>query len=134
MDEVIGADAEKPGFAGEVVGGQDGARDLDHDPHLDEGMERHTARGQLGLALLQDHVRLAEFVNARDHRIHDLHISECRRTEDRAELRFENFRVLQAEPDRPAAEERVLFLREVKAPGGFVAADVQGPDDDAVGF
>ena len=64
LDQIIRPDAEKTDLTGEVVGDENRARDFDHDPHLDEGIEGDARGGEFLFALLEDLVGAAEFLDA----------------------------------------------------------------------
>ncbi len=59
---------EEIDLAGEQIGGDGGARDLDHGADFHLLVERDSLGAQLGLALLEDAVGAAQFLDAGDHR------------------------------------------------------------------
>ena len=133
LHEVVGADAEEFDFAGELVGDERGGGDFDHGADFDVSAVGNALRRELVFAFLQDGIGGTEFVDLRHHGIHDADVAMNGGAEDGAELGFENFRLREAEPDGAATEEGIVFRRLVGDVHEFVAADVQGADDDAVG-
>ena len=67
------------------------------------------------LALLEHGVGLAQLLHARDHRVHHAHVAHRARAQDGAELRLEDIEPLQAEADRPPAEEGIELLGQIAA-------------------
>ena len=120
-------------FAGEMGRGKRRAGHLDHDSHLDVGIELRAFPPQLATAFVQNGIGAAQFFQARNHRGHHTNVPDRRRSENGAQLRFENLRTLQTIADRPATQERVLLVLQLEALRRFVAADIEGADDDRMG-
>ena len=86
---------------------------------------------QLLLGLLQHGVGPRQLLHAADHRIHHAHLAERAGPQDGAELLLEHLRVLEAEADRPEAEEgvRLVVDQAGDALQRLVAAEVERADD-----
>ena len=134
LDQIVCPDAEEFDFAGEMGRGKRGAGHLDHDSHLDVGIELRAFPPQLATAFVQNGIGAAQFFQARNHRVHHTNVPDRRRSENGAQLRFENLRMLQTIADRPATEERILLVLQLEALRRFVAADIEGADDDRMGL
>ena len=132
LDEVVGADAEEIDLAGEDVGGDGGAGDLDHGADFHLRVEGDALGAQLGAAFLEDHIGAAQLLDAGDHGIHEFDVAGGAGAEDGAELGLEDIDALEAETDGAPAEEGVELLGHVEGAHELVAAQVEGADDDAV--
>ena len=75
-------------------------------------IEGHVLRLSSPLSLREELVRLPDFVQTRDHGIHDLELAFNGSAQDRAQLGFENIREAQAKPDPTQAQKRILFRSE----------------------
>ena len=61
-----------------------------------------------------------------------LHVADGAGAQDGAELRLEDIDALEAEADRPPAEEGIELLGHVERAHELVAAEIERADDDAV--
>ena len=81
-------------------------------------------------ALLQhDLPRLSHLLHPRDQRQHQLDVAAGGGAEHGAELGPEHLRLVEADPDRAPAEERIGLRRRLERRGELVAAQVEGADD-----
>jgi len=119
---------------GERVGDERGGRNFDHHPDLHFFVERRVCSAQFGLAFFDEGVGLFQFIQAGNHGIHHLHIALGAGAEDGAKLVAEQFGLRQAKPDGPPAEKRIHLLRQLQVRGKFVAAQIEGADDDRFRF
>ena len=132
LDQIVCADAEEIGFLGQQVAQLHGGRGFDHDAHGNLIVEGDVLRPQLVLRLLQHLLGAAQLLDAGDHGEHDSSLAVCAGPQDSPQLHQEDIRVTQAEPDGAVAQEGIALLGQVHVGRLFVAADVQGADDDLV--
>ena len=123
LDQIVAADAEKFRPLGQGVGDQGGGRDFDHRADGHVFVKGFALGAQFVLAFFDDGVGLVQFVQAGNHGIHHLHVALGAGAENGAELGAEQFRLGEAEPDRPPAEKRIHFLRQLQVRGKFVFSD-----------
>lgn len=124
LRQVVGADREEVGLAGEQVGGDRGGGRLDHDPERDGvGMADRAGCG------IERGADGAEFGEARDHRHHDAALACGADREDRAQLCVEHLGVREPDADSAQAERGILFRGDRKIRRRLVAADVEQADD-----
>ncbi len=132
LDEVVGADAEEIDFFGEDVSGDGGARNFDHGTDFHLGIERDAFGTEFGPTLFEEEIRVAEFIDARNHGVHHFDISMGTGAKDGTELGFKNIDVFEAEADGAPAEEGVEFFGYIESAHRLVATEVEGPNDDIV--
>jgi hypothetical protein len=73
---------------------------------------------------------VAEFLELRDHGKHHAHFAEGRRAQDRAELRAEDLRAVEAHAHAALAEEGIVLLRNRQVGERLVAADIERANDE----
>jgi hypothetical protein len=73
---------------------------------------------------------VSQFAQCRDHRKHDADAAGTGRTQNRAELRSQDLRPIEADPHAPLAEERIVFLRDRQVSQRLVASDIKSADDE----
>ena len=129
LDQVVGADAEKVRFPGEVVGEDGRRRHLYHDARLDGFVEGHVLGPEVFLGLLKDVFCRTELLEARDHGKEDADPAVGAGPENGPELDLEDLLPVQAEPDGPVAQEGVLLFGDGEVVHLLVPPDVKGPDD-----
>ena len=111
LDEIVRAEAEELHALGERVRDERGGWCLDHRAHFDLFVKRNAFLAKLDFVLSHEGIGLGQFIQPRDHGIHDLDVADDTCSEDGAELGAENFFMLQAITDRAPAEERIHLVR-----------------------
>ena len=130
LHEVVRPDAEEATSSHERVARDGGGGRLDHDAERNVARDTRRRAPRARAAASSSSCRAcAHFVERDDEREHDAHVAVHRRAQQRAELRAEQLRLIEAHPDRAPAEERIRLGGE-SADGQLVAADVEGANDD----
>ena len=133
LDQVVGADAEKVHALGQRFRGQRGGRDFNHRAHFHLLVEGHPFAAQLRLALVEQRVGLDEFVEARDHRIHQLHVALDAGAQNGPKLRAENILLLKTEANGAVAEEGIHLRRHIEMSHELVATEIERANDHRCG-
>ena len=130
LDQVVRADRDEVGLAEDRVDADGGGGDLDHHAGLDVLAERHALAAEVAPGLLDQPVDVPQLLQRRDHREEHRDLAVPPGAEDRADLPLEEPRMLEREPDRPPAHERVGLVPPAQVGDGLVAAEVEGADRD----
>ncbi len=132
LNQIVGADAKEVDLARQFPRAQRRAGHFDHDADGHFLVERVALLAQFGLALFEQFVGLPHLFQPADERVHQLHVAERARAQDRTQLHLENIRVLQTKADGAATQKRVQLGRQVQVADGLVPAEVERADDDRV--
>ena len=96
LHEVVGADAEEFHFLGKLVGDEGGGGEFDHAADFDVMAVGHLAVDEFFFALFEEGVGAVDFVDLRDHGIHEADVAVGSGAEDGAELGFEELGLVEA--------------------------------------
>ena len=114
LDEIVRADAEKVDVLCEQRGDDSGGRRLDHDADLHVVGVLLALVGELELRLLDEFQHALDLADADDHRDHHGCFAVETGAQDRLDLREEEVVPIEADAQRPVAEERVLLGVDVE--------------------
>ena len=103
LDQVICADAEKVDFTSQGICNQGRTRHFDHDSKFNIFCKSCALFAEFGLAGFQYLLCLSQLGQAGDHREHDANITKSAGTQNSSQLRLENVRAIETEPDRATA-------------------------------
>ena len=129
LREIVGAHAEEVAHLGQMVADQHGRRRFHHDSDRDgcRGADPGTPK-RLGL-FHDDRPSLFHLFDQRDQRQHQVDIAVGRRPEDGANLRPEDFRLVETHADRSPPEEGIRLGGCLERDRELVAAEIERAND-----
>ena len=127
LHEVVRSDAEERHLLRQRIRGDHRRGRLDHDAERNVGAMRHAAVLELARRFGQQGPGLAHFVDGDDERQHDAHVAVHRGAHERAQLRPEELRLVEAHANGAPAEERIRLVR-IPPHRELVAAHVERAD------
>ena len=128
LSQIVGSDAEEIHQLCELLAHHDRCRCLHHDSLLRNRI-RDSLVLQLPCHLIHNFPDLLHFLYGNDHGIHDGEIAIFRSAKKRSQLRPENVRLLQADPDCAISHCRIGFLSKLKIICVLVRSDIKSADD-----
>ena len=134
LDQIVGANTEKFASFRQRIRAQGRGRDFDHSSDLKVWIEGNPFLLQFFLILLDQRVGLKQFLQARNHRVHQFDISMGAGAQDGPKLVAKNLLLLQAEANSSPTQKRIHLIGHLQMRQKFVAAQVERSDDDRVGF
>ena len=128
LDQVVGSHREEVAVPGQLGGVQGRGGGLDHDPQLVPLVVGDPVVLELVLLRLQELPDLPHLLHVVHHGDHDPHIPVGGGAKEGPELGPEELGLVQADPDGPPPQERVLLPGHVKEHGELVPAQIEGAD------
>ncbi|MDR9274782.1 hypothetical protein FEP29_03782 [Burkholderia multivorans] len=132
LDQVVRADRQEIEALQKQRQRDRGGRNFDHRADAHVRIVREPRVVELALRFANQVERLVDLLRMREHRDQDLHLTERRRAQDRAQLREKHLRLGQAPANRAQPERRVRrgFVAFVERFERLVRADVDRADRD----
>src|SRR5205814_4430326 len=107
LDQIVGSDGEEIDLGCENIRAEGCAWDFNHRANLDLFAQRNARPAQLFMALSEDGLGTAQFLQTGDHRKHDFDVPDSAGTENSAQLCFENVYVLETKTNSTPTKKRV---------------------------
>ncbi len=117
----------------QIFGNHHGGGQLDHDTDGHLGIIFHAFAPQFSLGLSEPRLGLSHFLDARNHREHQRNIAVGRCSQNGAQLRLEQLRILQAETDGTQAHGRVCLVELAVGRDELIRSQVKGTENHLLG-
>ena len=134
LGQIVRTDAEEVDFFSQFFTHDGSRRRFDHNADFHILIVGNPFRIQFPADFVQDFFALLYFPDGNNHGEHDGNLTECRGTQQGAELCLEQIDAAQADADSPHAHGRVFFRIKVEIVNLFIGTDIEGPNDDSLAF
>src|SRR4029077_13358992 len=125
----VRSDTEEIDLAREQIRHDGCGGHLNHHANLKFVVERMAFSAQLVPAFIDDLQAAPDLIEAGDHREHHLDVRPDARSQDGAQLGFENLEIFETKTNRSPAKKRIEFVAPFNAVRNLVAPEVKGAYD-----
>ena len=125
LHQIIGADRHEIRAGGNLVNRKQQGRHFDHHSELDRARRGMAEPRQMGLFTPDNRLGALEFIDRGNHREHDFKVAVFGRPQQSADLRAQQARPIQPDPDGAPAQSRIFFIHFGHIGQDFIAADIE---------